>query len=154
MNKADDARDAAAFALDLLVSEDRPTEEIIALSAAEYDLNPSVVAAWLARSFPDSESLMAWREERRLAARNRAARQAELIEVEAAAKEWARGVWKNCEPDGHRLWPYCCNRFLEANGIKNPDHRKAAHRIFAEVGTAFAAARDQYRKSMLNGAAE
>ena len=144
MTKADDAQEATAALLELLVSEDLPIEKLITQVAEDYYLKPSVVEAWLTRSFPTQGSLVEWRAQQRVAAENRQVRQHELDGVKSAATDWAMGVWKNCEPDGLPLWPYCCQRFLEANAIENAEHQRASYVIFGEIGNQYMAARQLY----------
>lgn len=144
MSTADDAREAALYALELLKSEQETPQAVFIRAAEDYGVLPKAVEAWVMRTFPDEQALETWRGQQRLAVQNRTARLEQLKGIEDAARDWAMGVWKACEPDGLPLWFYCCNRFLETNNIKNSEHRRAAHRVFAEVGTQYGAARSLY----------
>jgi len=120
--------------LELLVQDDGSATDIICRVANDYSLTPTVVEAWIARSFPSLDALHEWRTQQRTAVQNQAVWRAEFEQVMQDANEWAKGVWVNCEPDGEPGWQYCCDRFFEARRIQKEDLRLGARKIFREVG--------------------
>jgi len=144
VSKSEDAQNAASHVLELLVQDDGSIEGLIAKVANDYDLKDGVLVTWLLRSFPSLEALADWRKQRRIETQRVATWQAELETVQAAANEWAQGVWRNCEPDGEPDWDYCCNRFLQAYGAQKEDLRIAARRIFSAIGKRYETARSDY----------
>lgn len=141
MSKSQDARSAASHALELQVLNGGPIEKNIAEAASEYELDPRVIRSWLDRWFQSDEAIDEHCEQKRIAAENRAAFQTQLENLMAAVEQRSQEIWHACEPDGEPNWQYCCNRFLEEQGVRSAELREAARRLFTETGKRFEEAR-------------